>query len=101
MQRLGGFDHAFAIRKEHWTVECAPTALTPRDDNAAPVIAAVVVKQKRLQQKQRTAKLADLLQQMVHFSKDANGNQLFVEYTNEWALIKDLVHLTTIKALVE
>ena len=68
MQRLGGFDHAFAIRKEHWTVEYAPTALTPSDDSAAPVTAAAAVKQKRLQQKKRTAKLADLLQQMCHES---------------------------------
>ena len=77
LQRLGGIDHAFAVRKEHWTVEYA--TVTPSDDSAAPVTAAAAVKQKRLQQKKRTAKLADLLQQMVHFSKDANGDQLFVE----------------------
>ena len=79
MQRLGGFDRAFAIRNEHWTVECAPTALTPSDDSAAPVTAAAAVKHKRLQQKKRTTKLIDLLQQMIYFTKDANGNQLFVE----------------------
>ena len=79
LQRLGGIDHAFAIRKDHWKVEFEPVALTPSDDSAAPVAAAAVVKRKRLQQKQRTAKLVDLLQQMVHYSKDDKGNMIFVE----------------------
>ena len=79
LQRLGGIDHAFAIRRDHWKVEFEPVALTPSDDSAAPVAAAAAVKRKRLQQKQRTAKLVDLLQQMVHYSKDDKGNLTFVD----------------------